>query len=189
MGNKNPCWERDDSQFQIYLEKVASNQDTELIETPGSPDPLQIISRQTPIKDIQQNEYEQVLATADPTADILTFRMYLAKLNRLIKGNMPFLSATFKIAELSISIVLSGGFLPDALKEAFFDCKVSKTSVIVQYTLIPEPGAKIDLDVRELVKIRKFGSVTQFMDATRSLDDVLLNIQSLRRSQIEVENH
>jgi hypothetical protein len=52
MGNKNPCWERDDSQFQIYLEKVASNQDTELIETPGSPDPLQIISRQTPIKDI-----------------------------------------------------------------------------------------------------------------------------------------
>lgn len=61
----------------------------------------------------------------DPTVNILTFRMYLAKLNLLIKENMPFLNATFKIAELSISIVLSGGFMPNALKEAFFDCQFS----------------------------------------------------------------
>ncbi len=118
----------------------------------------------------------------DPTVDILTFRMYLAKLNQLIKDNIPFLSATFKIAELSISIVLSGGFLPTALKEAFFDCQVSKTSVIVQYTMIPEPGTTVDLDAKELVKIRKFESVKQFMNATSSLDDILLKIQSLRRA-------
>jgi hypothetical protein len=93
---------------------------------------------------------------------------------------MPFLNATFRISELSISIVLSGGFLPKALKEAFFDLPVSKTSVIVQFTMMPEAGTTVDLAT--LVKLRKFGSVKAFMDATRSLDEVLIKMQSFNRA-------
>jgi hypothetical protein len=52
--------------------------------------------------------------------------------------------------------------------------------------MITEPGTTVDLDAKELVKIRKFGSVKQFMNATSSLDDILLKIQSLRRAQNEV---
>ena len=76
------------------------------------------------------------MAAIDPTYDYETFRAYLAKLNKLIKANMPFLRVTFKITELNISIVLSNTIWPKALKEVFFDSKRSKTTVVVQYTTL-----------------------------------------------------
>ena len=173
MGNKNPTWDKDNDYYRQMFEKFQATQNAELIETPGSPDPLRIVARE----DAQALSRDEILATIDPTHDIDTFRAYVARLNRMIKANMPFLSATFLICELSISIVISGGLLPRALKEAFFDCPAAKTSVIVQYTMLPAAGTS--MDAGSPVKLRKFGSVRAFMDATRSLDDALLKLQAV----------
>ena len=76
------------------------------------------------------------MAQIDPTYDYDTFRTHLAKLNRLIKANMPFLRVTFRITELNISIVLSNSIWPTAIKEAFYDSVGSKTTVVVQFTTL-----------------------------------------------------
>lgn len=118
------------------------------------------------------------IATSEPMQDFDTFKMYVARLNRMIKRNMPFLFAAFRIQELSIQIVLSNRPFPSYLKEALFDSVISKTTVVVQYTL--QPSESLDeSSPKEMVRIRKFANVKAFMDATRQLDDILLKIKTV----------
>ena len=82
------------------------------------------------------------MARIDPTYDFDTFRAHIAKLNRLIRANMPFITMTFRITEIKISIILASGFLPKCIKEAVFDSTLSKTAVVVQFTTLQQQTSK-----------------------------------------------
>ena len=154
-----------------------------MIETPGLSDSLKIVKQTKPADNPYLKEISEQ-ATQDPTENMEMFRVYVARLNRLIQNNMPFLLTAFNITELAISIVLSNSFLPKKLKEACFNMPGSSTTVIVQYTMMSDEGT------RDLIKIRKFPSVRAFIDATRSLDDLLQKMKEFvkeRKAQVEEE--
>ena len=90
---------------------------------------------------------------------------------------MPFLTAAFRISELSISMVISNNkFVPLCLREAFFNVPGSETTVVVQYTML---AIEDNEEAKETIKIRKFPNVKAFMDATAQLDDVLARVKNI----------
>ena len=93
---------------------------------------------------------------------------------------MPFLIAKFDVTSIQICIALDdGGILTDSLKKLMFDKSVSKTSILVQFTTIDYEDVMGDgNDEGEVINIRKFRSVTEFMERVRSLDNVLESIES-----------
>lgn len=110
--------------------------------------------------------------------------------------------AKFGIRSLFISTVLINNvYMPDGIKKKLFDTKIAQTTVLVEFTKswVPEldeqpstpRGTTLptidDLAVSKqdsfsaeaaFVFIRKFESVSNFMEKVRSLDTVLENIES-----------
>jgi len=74
----------------------------------------------------------------NPTEDYDTFRLYVAQLNSLIVKNMPFLKAQFRITSLQIYVILTDSILPNSMKKKYFDTKIARASVIVQYTQLAD---------------------------------------------------
>ena len=71
----------------------------------------------------------------NPLEDYDSFRLYIAQLNSLIAKNIPFLKAQFRITSLQICVILSDAtILPNSMKKKFFDTKIARASVVVQYT-------------------------------------------------------
>ena len=136
----------------------------------------------------------QQLFLLQPTSDYESFQRYINHLNRLIRHNLPFLKAKFGITSLQISAVLTNSvILPENLKKKFFDSRIAQTAVLVQFTRASEravvtpsqlineqelQNAEQEDSESEFVFIRKFQSVTQFVERVRSLDTVLENIES-----------
>ena len=97
---------------------------------------VSIIEEEEDLDAEKETLFHQQMARIYPTYDFDTFRAYIAKLNRLIRANMPFITMTFRITEIKISIILANSFLPKCIKEAVFDSTLSKTAVVVQYTIV-----------------------------------------------------
>ena len=98
---------------------------------------------------------------------------------------MPFLRAKFGVTTITIMTALAdGGLLTDSLKKKFFDKKLAKTNILVQFTTERQDDNDNDIinqveeDEEDMINIRKFPSVKVFMDSVRSLDTVLENIES-----------
>ena len=74
-----------------------------------------------------------------------------------------------------------GGFLMERFKKKWFDKRVSNTTILVTFTTIDVGdvlGQAAEGEEGEVINIRKFRSVAQFMERVRSLDTVLENIES-----------
>lgn len=152
MGNESQRIEKDDDYYRFMFEKLGKTKKGIIVETPGAHDPLQIIEGQEEDKDVEQDTlFHQHMARVDPTYDFDTFRAHIAKLNRLIRANMPFITMTFRITEIKISIILANSFLPKCIKEAVFDSNLSKTAVVVQYTTL-QPQLTKQPDQEQLLK-------------------------------------
>jgi len=77
-----------------------------------------------------------------------------------------------------------GGILTEGLKKKWFDKRVSKTTILVTFTTIDIEdvlGQAAEGEEGEVINIRKFRSVAQFMERVRSLDTVLENIESFSK--------
>ena len=85
----------------------------------------------------------------------------------MLKRNMPFLKAQFKVTSINISTALSdGGILTEGLKKKWFDKSVSKTCILVQFTTIDRDDFDSDGGVgaaanqgdvdEDVINIRKF---------------------------------
>ena len=152
------------------FEKLGKTKKGIIVETPGAHDPLQIIEDEEEDSDAEKDTlFHQQMARIDPTYDFDTFRAYIGKLNRLIRANMPFITMTFRITKIKISIILANSFLPKCIKEAVFDSTLSKTAVVVQYTIVqPQTTKNMEKDCllkkevsedqldKEFVRLKKF---------------------------------
>jgi hypothetical protein len=56
-------------------------------------------------------------------------------LNKLIFDNQAFLQQRFKIKNMSIELALANNVLPNKLKKAWFDNKISPANVFIQYEM------------------------------------------------------
>jgi len=86
MGNRrSDSWDKDDAYYRTMFEKFEATENADLVETPGSPDPLKIVQNANIPQDDNPYTKEMVQqATQDPTVNIEMFRVYVARLNRLI---------------------------------------------------------------------------------------------------------
>lgn len=92
---------------------------------------------------------------------------------------MPFLRAKFNVTSIQVCIALNdGGILTDGLKKLMFDKRVSKTSILVQFTTIDKENIMGEGSEEEIINIRKFRSVTEFMRRVKRLDSTLQSIES-----------
>ena len=123
---------------------------------------------------------------SQPTKNYESFIKYVDHLNAQLKKNMPFLRAKFGVTNITILMALSdGGILTEKLKKKFFDKKLSKTSILVQFTTEKQEdqqrnsGGNDDFDdeENEMINIRKFPSVKTFMKRISGLVSVLQSIE------------
>ena len=100
---------------------------------------------------------------------------------------MPFLRAKFGVTTITIMTALAdGGLLTEGLKKKFFDKKLAKTNILVQFTTERQDSDDNNMmaadageeEEEDMINIRKFHSVKVFMEGVSSLNTVLENIES-----------
>ena len=92
-------------------------------------------SMMPPDEDRQDSSEDTSNFLSHPTQNYESFIKYVDHLNAQLKKNMPFLRAKFGVTNITILMALSdGGILTEKLKKKFFDKKLAKTSILVQFT-------------------------------------------------------
>ena len=89
-----------------------------------------------PDEDRQDSSEDTSNFLSHPTQNYESFIKYVDHLNAQLKKNMPFLRAKFGVTNITILMALSDGgiLVTEKLKKKFFDKKLAKTSILVQFT-------------------------------------------------------